>query len=141
MPLSTTIILEGIIPRLNVRVCLDHFGHPPMTELTIAQQLDPYLIPGFSSLVRLLEHGNTYVKISAPYRFCNDLELLENMSKILFSTAQGRRVVFGTDWPHTRYTGLGIAPFVQLILDWCGNNEALVNRVFRGNAMVLWNVV
>lgn len=141
IPLSTITIMEDIIPRLNIRVCFDHFGHPPMTELSTAQQTDPYLIPGFASLVRLLELGNTYVKISAPYRFCNNLEMLETMSKILFSGPRAKRVVFGTDWPHTRYTGIDIAPFIQLILDWCGNDKALVDRVFKGNAMELWNIM
>lgn len=141
IPLSAMVALERIIAQLRVRVCLDHFGSPSMTDLSIVRQLDPFLIPGFSSLARLLEGGDTYVKLSAPYRFCRDLGQLESMTKTLLSIADGRKVVFGTDWPHTRYEGLDITPFVQVLLDWCGGDVALVEKVFRDNAAALWNVV
>ncbi len=141
MPLSAMTVLETIIPRLNVKVCIDHFGGPPSTSLSPAQQKDPRLITGFISLLRLLEQGNTYVKISAPYRLCNDAKILRRMFKALASRAQGRRVVFGTDWPHTRYTGLDITPFLDLVLQWCGKDQTLVDNLFRDNAMRLWDVV
>lgn len=140
MPLSTMTVLERIVPGLGVRVCMDHFGNPS-ENMSKAQENDPHLIPGFTSLIRLLEQGNTYVKISAPYRLCNEPTVLRKMFRTLSSCAQGHRVVFGTDWPHTRYSGLDITPFLDLILRWCGNDQVLVNNLFRDNAMRLWDVV
>ena len=139
LPLSALETLEEIIPRLRVKVCFDHFGNPSMTDQPPKEQDDPYQIAGFSSLTRLLQQGNTYVKISAPYRLIEDNRQLEKMTKTLLSIAGGRQVVFGTDWPHTRYTGLDITPFVQMVVDWCNTDKNLENLIFRDNAVRLWS--
>jgi predicted TIM-barrel fold metal-dependent hydrolase len=141
MPLSTMPMLESIISRLRIRVCIDHFGFPQSTDFLDTRRTDPYIMPGFESLIRLMNAGNTYVKISAPYRFCHDLELLGEMCKALFSSGRGERVVFGTDWPHTRHTGVDIALFLNFLLNFCGEDGNLINKIFRDNARILWSVV
>ena len=50
------------------------------------------------------------------------------------------RVVFASDWPHTRFEGLDIKPFVKRVMEWCEWDERLIERVFRGNAEMLWDV-
>src|SRR5699024_2375746 len=69
VPLHMLSMLERIVPRLGVKVCIDHFGRPDLSSVTWengnSSSLDPYSLPGFSSLVSLLRAGKTYVKISA----------------------------------------------------------------------------
>ncbi|KAL2831458.1 hypothetical protein BDW59DRAFT_169720 [Aspergillus cavernicola] len=146
--LRMAIVLEKIVPELGVRVCVDHFGCPDLkgtlssteTETECERFNDPYVLPGFRSLVNLLREGNTYVKLSAPYRISSDRMLsdLESVAKELLRVGGMNRAVFASDWPHTRFEGLDIRPFMEVLLGWCGNDEALIERVFRGNAETLW---
>lgn len=141
VPLDTAIILEKVVPELGVRVCLDHFGSP---DLNNDRSLigDPYNLPGFQSLVNLLLQGNTYVKLSAPYRISEDERWkdLEPVAKELLRVAGMSRTVFASDWPHTRYEGLDIKPYMETLLEWCGHDAILIERVFKGNAETLWGI-
>ncbi|KKK15943.1 hypothetical protein AOCH_000659 [Aspergillus ochraceoroseus] len=130
-------ILERIIPRLGVKVCLDHFGgpDPPTVKWEQGESFTPYTLPGFSALVSLLQAGQTYVKVSAPYRLSADEKLrdLESMLREFLHTAPNR-VIYATDWPHTRFSGINIEPFTELCLRLCGSQPGLAERVFRRNA-------
>ncbi|OJJ06298.1 hypothetical protein ASPVEDRAFT_55966 [Aspergillus versicolor CBS 583.65] len=143
VPLATAEILEDIVPQLGVRVCLDHFGSPDLLDVSTYtdDDSDPYNLRGFRSLVKLLRQGSTYVKLSAPYRISRDNNAwkdLEPVARELLKVAGMSRAVFASDWPHTRFEGLDIKPFVEMLLDWCGYDEVLVERVFRCNAEELW---
>lgn len=136
LPLNMVPMLEQIIPQLDVRVCIDHFGGPdfPSISWNDHTSFDPYSLPGFSSLVSLLREGKTYVKISAPYRFTKD----KNMRDIQATTLEllrtaSDRVVYATDWPHTRSDNVDIRPFTEACLQWCGDSE-VIEKVFRLNA-------
>lgn len=143
IPLSSVPALSDVVPELGVRVCLDHFSSPvlpvnaPGTDIAF---FDPYSLPGFAHLVSLLKEGNTYVKISAPYRLSNDpdMEQLGAIAKELLRVAPDQ-LVFATDWPHTRFEGLDIKPFVKKCLTWCEGEEELIDKLFRQNAEKLWN--
>ncbi|KAJ5975168.1 hypothetical protein N7481_008875, partial [Penicillium waksmanii] len=140
VPLDAVIILEKVVPKLGVTVCLDHFGSPALNgRLNFG---DPYSLPGFQSLVNLLLQGTTYVKLSAPYRICQDeaWKDLEPVAKELVRVAGMSRAVFASDWPHTRFEGLDIKPYIEALIEWCGNDDALLERVFKGNAETLWGV-
>jgi predicted TIM-barrel fold metal-dependent hydrolase len=141
--MATVIELEEIVPGLGVRVCLDHFAVPALHDKSSPYQTtrDPYLLPGFKPLVKLLSQGSTFVKISAPYRISDETDYadLEPVGKELLRVAS-KRVVFATDWPHTRFEGLGIEPFIEKVLEWCGHDEELVERLFRTNAEGLWGM-
>lgn len=51
------------------------------------------------------------------------------------------QLVFATDWPHTRFEGVDIAPFAEASLRWCAEEDAgMAERLFRRNAEVLWDV-
>jgi predicted TIM-barrel fold metal-dependent hydrolase len=134
--------LEDTIPNLGVKVCLDHFASPwiPPNSKSRAP-IDPYDLEGFDSLMSLLRQGNTYVKFSAAYRLSPDPNSkdVEAIAREILRVAHGR-AVFATDWPHTRFDGLDIAPYVQQCLDWCDGNSKRVERVFRKNAEELWDV-
>lgn len=132
----------NVVPTLGVRVCLDHFASPNLkgieNDTTIA--FDPYSLPGFQGLVSLLKQGSTYVKISAHYRLSNDPEMrhVRIIAQELMRVAKDR-LLFATDWPHTRFDGLDITPFVEACLQWCEGDKDLEERLFRRNAEELWN--
>lgn len=146
VPLALVDVLEPLVPELDVRVVIDHLGLPslPRAEDRGAAEpaLDPYELPGFAALVRLLRAGQTFVKLSAPYRISRaaDYSDLEPVAKEILRVAGQNRVVFATDWPHTRFDGLDIRPWVEKVFDLCGDDAALVGRIFRGNAEDLWDV-
>ncbi|GKT63901.1 tim barrel metal-dependent [Colletotrichum tofieldiae] len=138
MPMSMIELLEPIVPTLGVRVCIDHLGHPCIKDMP---SHNPYDMKGFKSLAKLLRAGNTYVKLSAPYRLSSkaDHSDLEPIAREVLHLRGKDRVIFATDWPHTRFEGLDIRPWMETVLDWCGKDDVLVDRLFRGNAEDLWN--
>ena len=147
VPLASIALLERLIPDLGVTVVLDHFCQPglPAPELQHPYTLkrDPYLIQGFQLLVNLLRQGNTYVKLSAPYRISKEetQDDLDPLGRELVRVAE-ERCVWASDWPHTRFEGVEAGGFVKMVTRWCeemGSEEA-VERVFRGNAERLWGV-
>ncbi|KAK8070206.1 hypothetical protein PG994_006822 [Apiospora phragmitis] len=135
--------------KLGVRFCIDHMGHPNLeashsSSSSLATTVaDPYTIPHFAALVRLLRSGNTWVKLSAAYRFSASADGFSDAAPVareLLRVAGRDRVVFATDWPHTRFEGLDIRPWIRAVLvDWCRRDVALIERVFRGNAEELWS--
>jgi predicted TIM-barrel fold metal-dependent hydrolase len=90
-------------------------------------------------MVNLLKSGNTYLKISAPYRISkmDDYSDLEPMARELMKVAP-RKLVFATDWPHTRFSGIDIKPFMEDVLRWAEGDKLLVQRLFTSNAEELW---
>ncbi|PGH26504.1 hypothetical protein AJ80_01818 [Polytolypa hystricis UAMH7299] len=148
-------VLVDVVRDLPVRVCLDHFASPRLRAEDSVEGFDPYTsLPGFVELVSLLKQGNTYVKISAPYRLSakgddEGFRATGVIAKELMRVARDR-VVFATDWPHTRFEGLDIRPFMEMCLRWCEEVEAeggkgddgetgLVEMLFRENAKRLWD--
>ena len=140
VPLHMLPTIERIVPQLGVKVCIDHFGGPELSSSLLGNEpnalamLDPYTLPGFPSLVSLLRAGKTYVKISAPYRLSKDKSMrdIQAIALELLRVAP-RRVVYATDWPHTRFDGLNIRPFTESCLQWCSSQPGLTERVFRLN--------
>ncbi|KAF1347568.1 TIM barrel metal-dependent hydrolase [Delphinella strobiligena] len=130
-------MLEPIVPELGVKVCIAHFGAPTLPPS--GESFDPYHLPGFQSLVNLLRAGDTWVKLSAAYRFDNNPEMrgAEIIAKELLRHG-GHRAVFASDWPHTRFEGLDVKPFVEKCLEWT-ESTGLTERVFTLNAQELWD--
>ena len=130
--------LESTIKASGVRVCFDHFAQPARPPTPVGLSFDPYAVNGFSSLVRLLQHGNVFVKFSAPYRVELESHQLDALAKEILRV-QNDRVVFATDWPHTRFEGLDIKPFEERCLEWA-EDAGCVDKVFSTNARSLWDV-
>lgn len=129
-------LLEEIIPQLGVKVCIDHFGGPDLSQVDWDKggSFDPYSLQGFQSLIALLKAGRTYVKISAPYRLSQDEEFrdLEIIIREFLREAPNQ-ILYATDWPHTRFSGINVEPFTEQCLRICGSQSS-AERVFRLNA-------
>jgi predicted TIM-barrel fold metal-dependent hydrolase len=87
--------LESRLARLPVDVCLDHLGSIPPEE--------PLTHPAWQSIFRLLDQGNCWVKLSAPYQ----LSRMPGPGYADFATQVSamvkiapHRLVWGTNWPH-----------------------------------------
>ncbi|KAJ5288197.1 Amidohydrolase 2 [Penicillium angulare] len=137
LPLKMVPLLESIAPSLGVTLCIDHFGSPELSSLPKGPDdtpFDPYQLPGFRSVISLIQGGDTYIKVSAPYRLTGDqtqhqLKAMANE----FLTAAPNRVIYATDWPHTRFTGIDISPFTEWCLDLCEEVPGLAEKLFRTN--------
>ena len=154
VPMELVVWLEQIAPVLDVKICLDHFGCPELSSNTSScsssasssssrgeTPLDPYEIPGFQSLINLLRVGKTYIKFSGAYRVSKDPHLrdLTPLAIELLRVTGATRLVFATDWPHTRFNGLNIEPFIRQCIEWCNHDDVLVDRLFRRTAEELWD--
>ena len=86
--------LEGAILELPVPVVIDHFG-----QLAAAQGPSQ---PALEPLLRLLQSGRVYLKLSAPYRISSlaDYSDVAPLARLLIAHAP-QRMLWGTDWPHT----------------------------------------
>ncbi|KAJ5901722.1 Amidohydrolase 2 [Penicillium taxi] len=143
LPLKQVPMLESIVPHLDVTVCIDHFGSPDLSSIqkTESTPFDPYTLPGFTSLMSLIQGGKTYIKISAPYRLTSDgnMNELKAMAREFLSAAPNR-TIYATDWPHTRFTGVDINPFTEWCLDLCDHESGLAEKVFRRNTEAMLSV-
>ncbi|KAJ5519858.1 hypothetical protein N7463_000311 [Penicillium fimorum] len=143
LPLKMVSMVESILPRLGVRICIDHFGSP---ELALwgndSAAFNAYTLQGFSSLISLLRSGKTYVKMSAPYRLSKDHKMrdLQAMAREFLSVAPNR-VIYATDWPHTRFSSVDISPFTECCLELCAAKPGLAERLFRRNTEEMLGVI
>ncbi|KAF2774102.1 amidohydrolase 2 [Teratosphaeria nubilosa] len=137
IPMSSIPLLEPLVPLLppSMKICIDHFGSPNPSSLS----LPPHEIPGFSSLLRLLQGGKTWVKLSAGYRLSEDPrdKGLEGVCKALVRE-RADRCVFATDWPHTRFEGVEIGGFVEAVIDWAEEEGVGFKTVGVENAEILF---
>ncbi|KOS45264.1 hypothetical protein ACN38_g3793 [Penicillium nordicum] len=143
LPLKMIPMVESILPRLGVRICIDHFGSPELASWNDdGPAFDPYALQGFSSLISLLRAGETYVKMSAPYRLSKDHQIrdLQAMAREFLSVAPNR-VIYATDWPHTRFSSVDISPFTECCLELCAARPGLAERLFRRNTEEMLGVV
>lgn len=69
-------------------IVVDHFGYPAETG-------------GFDAMLRAADRQRVYVKLSAPYRLRG--ADCRQYSRILLDRLGPRRLMWGSDWPHTRF--------------------------------------
>ena len=92
--------------------------------------------PGFQALLRLVQHGRCWVKLSGPYRIsAGDLPYGDAvpMAKALVEAAP-ERMVWGTDWPHVMVTKAmpNDGDLCDLLADWIPDPDTR-NRVLVDN--------
>ncbi|KAK5114097.1 hypothetical protein LTR62_002666 [Meristemomyces frigidus] len=133
-------VLEKVVPAVpGIKLCIDHFGHPSPTSLSDSPRAQD--LPGFDALARLLRAGQTWVKVSAAYRLhSNPAEpIVDELCREILRLRPDR-CVFATDWPHTRFDGLNVVPYLEAVLDGIESVEgASVEQVLVGNAEELFD--
>ncbi|KAK1071788.1 hypothetical protein LTR74_003160 [Friedmanniomyces endolithicus] len=129
---------NAMAEELGVKVCVDHFGHPSSEALEKAKKAQD--LPGFGSLVRLLERGQTWVKVSASYRLNKDPRhpVIESLCREILKTRPDR-CVFATDWPHTRFDGLDVVPYLDAVLDAIEAEGIPLQQILVSNSQALFD--
>lgn len=125
-PLAVTVACAACISQLPVPVVLDHFAlwaDPSCTSLES------------TTLLRLLERGKIYIKLSASYRSpIQDASTLLALSQRLLATRPDR-LLWASDWPHTnrepgksphevsRYRAITAESILHERMQWLPNTE------------------
>lgn len=126
-----------VLEKLPVDVVIDHVGRTPPEN-----GLDD---PGFKSLLRFLETGRCWVKISAPYLATRDgppryADVGEKVRALV--NVRPDRLVWAANWPHPGHTGPHDKPeeadLLDLMLDWVPDKK-LRDAIFADNAAVLYD--
>jgi D-galactarolactone isomerase len=124
---------EKLFAGLPVPLVIDHNG----------KFLEPVATdhPGFLSLRRLLDGGNTWVKLSAPYETSktgpphyNDVS---ELARALVDSAP-ERCVWASNWPHPgRSVVPDTASLLDLLLEWA-DDDATRHRILVDNPARLY---
>ena len=128
------VALEGMLAALPVPLVVDHLG-----------RIDPAEGPAataYGVLRRLLDGGNTWVKLSGAYMrstvhgpgYADTLPLGRALAQ-----AAPERLVWGSDWPHTTEAPgtVNDADLVDLLWAWAGS-DALMDRILVDNPARLY---
>jgi 2-pyrone-4,6-dicarboxylate lactonase len=90
--LPTIAAISDVLATLPHKVVLDHFGLPE----------GGVRAPAWPALLALLDTGNVFVKMSAPYLVSEgDASAAEELVRSLAARAPSR-ILWGTNWPHTQ---------------------------------------
>jgi len=86
--------LDTMLADFPVEVVIDHMGRPDMRHTVAA--------PGFQALIRLLQSGRGWSKLSAPYRASAQPFPYDDIIPYAHAlvAAAPDQLVWGTDWPH-----------------------------------------
>jgi predicted TIM-barrel fold metal-dependent hydrolase len=98
-------------------------------------------IPGFQALLRLLEGGRAWVKLTGPYRISGEAlpyRDTDPFARALLETAP-RRIVWGSDWPHVmvRSEMPNDGELADILRHWSGD-EATLRSVLVENPKALY---
>ena len=125
---------EAVLKRLPAPLVIDHNG----------KFLEPVTSghPSFRTLMRLVEGGSCWVKVSAPYETSREGPPLYGdvgmLAKALIRAAP-ERMVWASNWPHP--TALDDPPddavLLDLLLEWA-DGETLRRRILIDNPAVLY---
>lgn len=92
---NALVAAEAALQKLPCTLVIDHFGY--------VTQPEGIRHPSMAALCRLLDKGNVYVKLSAPYISSRigppDYADLDPVAMTLVRTSP-ERLLWGTDWPH-----------------------------------------
>lgn len=95
-PAADLVPLLGVLLAADVKIVIDHFGLPAGKDND----------PGFIYLLKYAETGKIWVKISASYRNGSAQKPTDNtemLMPLLLKHFGAKRLLWGSDWPHTRY--------------------------------------
>jgi predicted TIM-barrel fold metal-dependent hydrolase len=126
--------MEPLLAALPVPLVIDHMGRVDPVEGTAGAT--------FALLLRLLDAGNTWVKLSGVYmRSREGAPRYGDMAAIGEALVRHapERVVWGSDWPHTTEPPASVNDddLLDVLLAWCGNPDTL-HRVLVDNPARLY---
>ncbi|WP_110949131.1 amidohydrolase family protein [Pseudomonas bohemica] len=91
-------LVRGLLP-FGVKIVIDHFGRPD-ARLGLDQ-------PGFGDMLELGLSGQVWLKVSGIYRLegtdQQNLDFAGAALPLLVQSFGPRRLVWGSDWPHTQH--------------------------------------
>ncbi len=117
-----------LLRRLKAKLVIDHTG----------KFLEPVATdhPAFRALLELVEAGNTWVKLSAPYETSKvGPPLYDDVGRLakVLAKAAPERMLWATNWPHFRqYDPPSEEMLLDMMLDWIGDDSA-ITRALRDN--------
>ena len=103
--------LPGYLPALEaagVNVVVDHFGRPDIEDGIDGE--------GFQRLLRSIDTGRTWVKLSSAFRLESD-ELVQQAAQALVERAGPERLMWGSDWPFAAFESR--VTYTQVLNDLC----------------------
>lgn len=108
--------LPGAIERIEASgapLVIDHFGRPDQTKGVSC--------PGFQAVLRAVERGNTWVKLSGDFRVGPDA-MVRELADALLRHAGPERLFWGSDWPFAAFESevtyaRTVARFEELVPD------------------------
>jgi predicted TIM-barrel fold metal-dependent hydrolase len=128
------VTLAPLLARLPVPLVIDHVARLDPAEGTGGE--------AFTAVRRLLDGGNTWIKLSGVY-----MRSREGAPNYADSLALGRalvraapeRLVWGSDWPHTTEPPGSVddADLANVLMAWCGS-EAMRDRILVSNPALLY---
>lgn len=126
--------LEQTLAGLPVEIVLDHIAG--------MSQEDDVSSPGFQALLRLMDGGRAWIKLSGAYRV--DRGPAPWPAATPFATALlqrfPERLVWGTDWPHPHLEGRPMpddGKLLEAVMDWAPDQDTL-HRVLVDNPARLY---
>ena len=78
----------------GVKIVIDHLGHPQRGKGVACE--------GFQAMLRAVERGRTWVKLSAGYRM-ESPEVAEACARELVKQCGPERLLWGSDWPFAAF--------------------------------------
>ena len=147
LDLHIEVVVEGprwpqVLPLLEssgARIVIDHFGHPdPKSGVDCA---------GFQAVLRAVERGKTWVKLSAPFRLTwaapglardpRSVTLAREAARCLLKNAGAERLVWGSDCPFVGHeSSVTYADTLEEFAGWVP--DALLRRKLSETALKLY---
>jgi len=125
--------LDTVLTRLPVDVVFGHLGYL-RRGATVASA-------GFRALLRLLDTGRCWVKLTGPYRLTDAPLPYAPVAAIAAAllAAAPERLVWGSDWPHVMLRGVmpNDGALLDLLFDWADGPAA--RRILVDNAATLYD--
>ena len=125
--------LETTLAQLPVHVVIDHIGsiHP---DAGLNQ-------PGFTALLRLVETGRCWVKLSCGYRISSQPPPYDDVVPFVEALVEARpdRLVWASDWPHVFFKGTmpDTTDLLDQMFTWVPDEQTR-NRIFVDNPAALY---
>lgn len=123
--------LPQVLPALEaagVKLVVDHFGRPDPKKGVQCE--------GFQAMLRLMDNGRTWVKVSAGYRL--GWEASATYGRELLRCAGPDRLLWASDCPFVGHESEVKYPqTIDQVLAWVPEGEARA-KIFAGNALALY---